>query len=228
MVAFPGGVKVSTNHYVLHNGKWIRAEDHPESISVGAWAGGTKHPLICLNTDTHQFRIGRWVFRDYDETSEGDAEAMRLAEERLNGKPSPAPHSDQTVNSEMACHPLTQIKLLQGKSIPASEIRLGDRLTHGEVVGVVKKEVNGWCKVGDELLAPGTLVWADNRWQRASAVTNVVPGKAEFISFVVTPSATLETSTGVMFRDYVEVHSPDMEASYSEALGKQSNFDTQR
>jgi hypothetical protein len=38
-----------------------------------------------------------------------------------------------------------------------------------------------------------------------------------FYSFVVTPSATIETQSTV-FRDYVEVHSKDLEAPYSAAI----------
>jgi len=44
-----------------------------------------------------------------------------------------------------------------------------------------------------------------------------------FYSFVVSPSATLETSKGVMFRDYIEIHDPDMETSYAEALKSVEN-----
>jgi hypothetical protein len=211
---------VSTNHYVLHNRKWIRAVDHPESIEVGAWAGGNAHPLICLNTDTHQFKVGRWIFRDYDETSEGDFEAMRKAERAVNGKPS----TSQTVNSDMACSPLTQIRLAGGSSVPASEVRLGDALTHGKVVGIVKKEVDEYCVVDGVQVALGTLVWIGNSWVRAEeAAENIVEDTNVFYNFVVTPSASVETASGLMFRDYVEVHSPDMEASYSEALLKEEN-----
>jgi hypothetical protein len=218
MVAFPGGVKVSTNHYVKYNGKWIRAIDHPESIEIAPWAGGNNHPLICLNTDTHTFTVGRWIFKDYDETSEGDAEAMRKAEEILNGKPA----TSTVTNSDMACSPLTQIKVKGGTSVPASSLRLGDELTHGKVVGIVKKEIEEYCFVDTIPFAPGTLLWKENSWRRAEDIAEVtILEPAVFYSFVVSPSATLETESGIVFRDYVEVHSPDMEASYSAALAKE-------
>lgn len=219
MVAFPGGVKVSTNHYVQYQGAWIKAVDHPESIEVGPWAGGNHHPLICLNTDTHTFKVGRWVFSDYDETSEGDAEAMRKAEEILNGKPT----ISHVTNSDMACSPLTLIKMKNGNSVPASQLVLGDELSHGKVVGIVKKEIEEYCIVDGFPFAAGTLIWKDNSWKRAVDIAGTtVLEPSVFYSFVVSPSATIETSTGLMFRDYVEVHSPDMESSYTEALAKQS------
>jgi hypothetical protein len=220
MVAFPGGVKVSTNHYVLHEGTWIKAVDHPDTIEIGPWGGGTNHPLICLNTDTHRFKVGGWTFRDYDETSEGDAAAMRKAETILNGKPA----TSKIVNSDMACSPLTSIKMKDGRSVPASQLVLGDELSHGRVIGIVKKEIKEYCIVDGISFAAGTLLWKDTCWKRAADIAESIPLESFpsiFYSFVVSPSATLETSTGLIFRDYVEVHSPDMESSYSAALAKE-------
>lgn len=218
MVTFPGGVKVSTNHYVQHEGAWIKAVDHPESIEIGPWSGGNNDPLICLNTDTHKFKVDRWIFRDYDETKEGDEQAMRKAEEILNGKPA----ISRVTNSDMACSPLTLIKMKNGDSVPASQIKLGDELSHGNVVGIVKKEVEEYCVVDGVSFASGTLLWKDNSWKRAADIAETtVLEPAVFYSFVVSPSATIETSSGLIFRDYVEVHSPDMELSYTEALAKQ-------
>jgi hypothetical protein len=220
MVAFPGGLKVSTNHHVLHKGKWIRAEDHPEVVRVGGWAGGTERPLICLNTDTHSFKIQGYTFRDYDETSEGDKEAMRLAETLVNGRLS----KSQTSNSEMAVSPGTSLKLKEGGGMSAHTVTLGTQLSLGTVVGIVKKEVYSTCWYKGNCFAAGTLVWHEELkdWKRVEELvppaTN--PEGIPFYSFVVTPSASLETEEGVVFRDYVEVHSPDMEASYEEALAK--------
>lgn len=43
---------------------------------------------------------------------------------------------------------------------------------------------------------------------------------ATYVSFVVSPSATIETASGLMFRDYVEIHSPDLEKPYTNAINK--------
>jgi hypothetical protein len=39
-----------------------------------------------------------------------------------------------------------------------------------------------------------------------------------FISFMVSPGAMIETENGTMFRDYFEIHQPEMEDAYQEAL----------
>ena len=213
-VSLPG-ILVSTNHYIRHEGKWIEAKDHPDAVASADWSGGNDRPLICLNTDTHTIPIGNYIFSDYDETSEGDEAAMKMATDILNGKPSkPAKGS-----SEMACGPKTLIKTVFGL-VPADQITLGTVLSHGTVVGLVKKECRSICRINGEAFAAGTCIWspAHNRWLRAFQLSKpAIMSPLVFYSFVVTPSATIETQSTV-FRDYVEVHSKDLEAPYSAAI----------
>ena len=217
-------ILVSTNHYILHNSRWILSKDHPLSIPTDSWMGGEKRPLICLNTHTHQIPIGDYIFRDYDETSEGDSAAMALATTMLNGGNYTKEHEKIGMNSEMACHPKTLLKAKDPNHtlIPASEVILGTELSHGTVVGIVKKECTEVCEINGDILASGTCIWSEeqNIWTRAMFVKEPLKiPPTEFYSFVVTPSACIETSSGTVFRDYVEVHSKDLESPYSNALG---------
>ena len=222
-------ILVSTNHYILHNSRWIPSKDHPLSIPTDSWMGGEKRPLICLNTHTHQIPIGDYIFRDYDETSEGDSAAMALATTMLNGGNYTKEDEKPSINSEMACHPKTLLKGKDAKHanhtkhtlIPASEVILGTELSHGTVVGIVKKECTEVCEINGDILASGTCIWSEeqNIWTRAFLVKEPLKiPPTEFYSFVVTPSACIETSSGTVFRDYVEVHSKDLESPYSNAL----------
>jgi len=222
-------ILVSTNHYILHNSRWIPSKDHPLSIPTDSWMGGEKRPLICLNTHTHQIPIGDYIFRDYDETSEGDSAAMALATTMLNGGNYTKENEKPSINSEMACHPKTLLKVKDAKHanhtkhtlIPASEVILGTELSHGTVVGIVKKECTEVCEINGDILASGTCIWSEeqNIWTRAFLVKEPLKiPPTEFYSFVVTPSACIETSSGTVFRDYVEVHSKDLESPYSNAL----------
>lgn len=221
MVRLPGGIFVSTNHYLLHEKtkKWIQAKDHPEALPVGEWDGGAARPLICLNTTTHTFPIGRFVFRDYDETSAADVETMMNVSNQLNASSTTKiPYA----NYDTCCGGAVKIKLASGVSVPASQITLGTPLTHGTVVGLVVKECKEICVIDGHCFTPGTAIWNEEqkRWLRASEVAPVqsLPLSAKCYSFVVTPSACIETETGVMFRDYVEIHSPDTENVYTAAL----------
>lgn len=211
-------ILVSTNHYILHN-TWIPSEEHPDAKPAADWSGGTERPLICLNTDTHTIPIGEYIFRDYDETSEGDAEAMRMATDILNGVKTKV--SEKAVNSEMACHPETKIKIKDGL-VPASLVKLGMELSHGKVVGIVKKECSEICEINGEFFAAGTCLWSEEhgKWMRAVEIASpvkIIP--STYYSFVVSPSACIETEKN-MFRDYVEVHSKELEAPYSKSLCK--------
>jgi len=230
MVFFPArnqnpGILVSTNHYLLHNGKWIKASEHPDALPANPWNGGKERPLICLNTNTHSFTLGGYKFKDYDESEEGDEEAMRKAEEILNcGK-----STSKTTDSTMTFSPNTILKGKNGQLIPASQIVLGEELSHGTVVGIVKKETVATCEIDGVNMGLGTLVWlpSKNSWIRAGDLvvieenSKILQNPETYYSFVVSPSAIIETSSGLIVRDYVEVHSPDMESSYSEALAKE-------
>lgn len=210
------GILVSTNHYIRYQEKWIEAKDHPDAVPAADWSGGNNRPLICLNTDTHTIPIGDYIFSDYDETSEGDEAAMKMATDILNGKPSKATKG----SSEMACGSRTPIKTVYGL-VPAEQIALGTVLSHGTVVGIVKKECRSICHINGETFAAGTCIWSPehNRWLRAFQISKatIVPKPIMFYSFVVTPSAIIESQARV-FRDYVEVHSKDMEVPYSSAI----------
>jgi len=216
-----GNIVVSTNHYLLHNEKWIMAAEHPDAVSINAWSGGVERPLICLNTSTHSFPVGKYLFRDYDETEQGDLETMEAVLNILNNRPSSVNHPDFTT----ACHPNTKIALSGAPAVMAHSIGLGAQLSHGSVLGIIRKECQEICLVADEIFTPGTAIWVPtlNAWRRASQL--VIPTKLEtpmtFVSFVVSPSASIETEKGTMFRDYVEVHSPDTEAAYTVALEKE-------
>lgn len=216
-----GGITVSTNHYVRYNDKWIKASSHPDAQPVADWSGGAERPLICLNTDKHSFPVGSYVFSDYDETAEGDVEAMEMAMAMLNGSSKNANANAKSQNSEMACGKETFINTI---SVPAqaSQITLGTPLTQGEVIGVIQKECHAVCIYRGEKFAPGTSVWSEtnNCWARAGDLSTIVLlDKPEILySFVVSPSACITTAAGTVFRDYVEVHTPDLELPYAASL----------
>jgi len=224
MVKLPGNIIVSTNHYIQHDGKWILSKDHPDAQPYDDWNGHNERPLICLNTDTHTIPLGKYIFSDYDETEKGDSEAMKMATDILNGtKSTPGtPETTEPISSEMACSGLTFIKTKDG-SVPATHITLGTELNHGTVVGIVKKECKRVCNINGDYFAAGTCIWseADNKWMRAYELSDVIESyPMAFYSFVVTPSAIIETTSNTVFRDYVEVHSKDLETPYATMLNK--------
>jgi hypothetical protein len=226
MVWLPGNVEVSTNHFLKHEGKWIQASEHPEAKPSGWWNGGETRPLICLNTSDHTIPIGNYTFCDYDESSEADLETMVSVLDSLNGRQDKT-HEKDLVNYDTCCHGDTPIRTAHG-IVPAKDITLNTPLTHGRVVGLVRKEVKEVCIYNNTVFTPGTAVWdsISHRWKRVSQLVPVtkLDHGVIMISFVVTPSAVIETESGCIFRDYVEIHSPDTEKLYSKALRKPTDF----
>ena len=220
MVELPGNIIVSTNHYIYYLGKWIQAGSHPEAKTKGPWAGGKEKPLICFNTSDHKIPIGYYVFLDYDETKEGDKETMEWIDHRLNGKQDSKIRSydyNTCVESKML------IRMKDGSTKEIEDIQLGEVISTGTVIGIIKKQTNEVCKLlQNEVVTPGLCYWQTNTntWIRAGDVFPIQQLRypQTFYSLVVLKSASFETSTGTFIRDYVEIHSPEAEAVYARKI----------
>ncbi len=212
-----GDILVSTNHFILHEGKKIRADEHPDALIALPWTGGKENPLICLNTDTHTIPLGGYTFMDYDESDEADDESMKMIEGIVNAGLSVSPKSFSYSNCFASD---TEVLMKEGGSKKVSDVKVGDCLTTGIVVGKVQKEVHEICTLPDgKRVGAGILVWHKNAWKRAGDVYPVKTGTTEyFTNVILTPSAVVETVGGACFRDYMELHSHDAEVHYEAAL----------
>lgn len=211
-----GPVLVSTNHFILYDGKKIRADEHPDALVALPWSGGPTQPLVCLNTDSHTIPIGAYTFMDYDENDEADFVSMKMIEEIVNGGKS----SVSNVHRYSNCmSPETEV-LTKNGSKKVSDIHVGESLTNGIVLGIVEKEIHDICTLPDgKRVGAGMLVWNKDSWKRAGDLHPVKQGRTEiFTNVILTPSAVVETLGGTCFRDYMELHSHDAEVYYEAAL----------
>jgi hypothetical protein len=211
-----GDVTVSRTHYIIHNGKWIMAGDHPDAIPCRPWAGGTVEPLICLNTNTHQMIIGGYTFRDYDETEEADAETEVQIEKAVNGGEVAA--AARTWNTYgPICRSDVRIRLADGSTVAAADLKLGDRVEGGgQVVGLVQKQTAETTSLG---LSPSTLIYRDGSWQRAGRLTQTITcAPTNYVGAFIYPHSYMVTDSDMAIRDYAELCHPDAEAAYSAAL----------
>ena len=220
MVRFADGTEVSTNHFMLHDGKFIKAGDHPLAVPIQAWSGGLERPLFCLNTADHKLYVGKHIFLDYDETEKGDCETMKAVEAQLNSKPSDRLLDILEYSPSVSgdCY----IRLSDTSTRAACDITLGTELSTGKVVGIINKCVKRICKHGSEWIHESTLCWAEGRWIRAAQLYSVYEVDTIFYAFVVAPTATLELESGLMIRDYVEILSPETEAIYADKIASTS------
>jgi len=212
-----GHTVVSTNHFVKSKeGKWIRAEEHPEAIAQGLWAGGKDAPLICFNTSDHQIPIENYMFCDYDETEEANEDTMKFIESRINAKSNSSPGCPTYSN---VLDPSISIQLKHANSKPLGKIQLGDETETGNVIGIVDREITDPILLpSGEQVGSGTLVWDNNSasWKRAGASLPKSP--VIYRNVFLTPSAVLFTCKGTAVRDYMELHSQEAEQFYDTTL----------
>jgi len=208
-----GSVIVSTNHYIMHEGKAIKAGDHPFAKQMGGW---NSDYLYCLNTSNHMIPVGVLEFLDYDETNLGDYETMKYVEERINSYPSKSKYTFKEYG--FALEENEKIWTKNGlKAI--KDIRIGDQLSTGsEVVGVIRKEVTEMSNVGGTKISPSTLYWNGIHWKRFGEQFPIEAVSMECMSLIVTPNSQIELENGLRIRDYMELCSPDAELYYSKHI----------
>jgi hypothetical protein len=173
-----------------------------------------------LNTEDHILPIGGYTLLDYDETETGDMATMKWVEKSVNAgissSETPFEYSP-SVSSE------TCLRMLTKTIRQAKDIRLGDALTTGKVIGIIQKEVKNVCEIQKGVvLGEGTMIWDPEKclWVRAGHLYETREVSSIFYSFVVSPTAQIELASGHRIRDYVEVHSPETEQFYAEKVAK--------
>jgi hypothetical protein len=216
-------VKVSSNHFIQFEGKWIMAKDHPDATPAEPWSGGSTRPLFCLTTHDHLLPIGPYIFADYDETDEANAITQGWVDASLNGrKLTPFPDVSYDVGSPSE----TKVMTLEGyKNL--NEIRLGDKITEtSSVVGIQVTTLHEFCKLPDgSLVAKGALIWNSKKgeWLRAYSFLPIIThNPKECIALFVSPGAKYTLEGGWIVRDAMEVYSPDTKKSYAEVLLKRN------
>ena len=224
MVELPGNIVVSTNHYVQYKNKWVRADKHPQAKQTDCWSGGSQRPLICFNTNDHKIPVGNFVFLDYDETSAADQETMSWVDSTLNAKKQ---FHVRSFEYSTLFAPSSQVKLKSGENVLASDIELGTDLSFGKVIAVIRKKSRHFCETNSgDLVSPGLLLWDSKtyQWFRAGDryTIRVDPLERDFCNFIVSDTASIELASGLVVRDYFEVHSPETEQFYAKAIEEAS------
>jgi hypothetical protein len=226
-----GSIQVSTNHYVLFNGQYIKAGEHPFAVQGGDWCGGVERPFICFNTDNNTIPIGSYIFRDYDETHTGDKQGAAFSHKSVNGTYPMDAELEKTANIMGQCAPGisadTQVKMSDGSMKMAKYLQLGDILYaentkhEAKVIGKILEENHtGRCIIDGNEVSPATLVWRNNQWVRAHTIAPIEKSSAIYYGFIISPSSMLILNNDIIIRDHIEVCSPFAEDAYAAALSE--------
>jgi hypothetical protein len=129
-----GDVVVSGNHKVLHEGRWIRADTHPDA------AESPHCPRIyCLNVEGRELSIGEYTFKDYEETDDPAILEgfFRRVEESHGSLRTPEKTTDMPLKYRFTgVHSATRVMMEDGRLKQAGCVLVGERLMHGgSVIG---------------------------------------------------------------------------------------------
>jgi hypothetical protein len=126
-----GKVHVSSNHKVLHNGKWIRVEEHPDAAASPSF----KH-IYCLNVEDHTIQSEGYVFKDYEETDNPDilSEFFRRVEAHYGTLTSRQKLANPLKYRYTGVRPSTFIVMEDDVVKVARDVRVGDVLGNSKRV----------------------------------------------------------------------------------------------
>jgi hypothetical protein len=92
----------------------------------------------------------------------------------------------------------------------------------GKVCGIVERHVYDYVEHDKNIVTPSTLFWCneDQCWKRAGHVAEVhhTTYPLTMRSIALLSSANIATQSGITYRDFVEVHSHDLEKETSAVL----------
>jgi hypothetical protein len=151
-----GSIKVSGNHKIFHEGKWIRVEDHPLARPAHSCPR-----LFCLNTEKHTIPIGGFLFKDYEETSDPKilAEFFEKVEEHYGFNRSSKKKADPVKFRLTGLLLRSCVILEDGRVVMADEVKIGQSLKYGgEVSGIVHHRIAGLSSYKGVGIAPGTWI----------------------------------------------------------------------
>jgi hypothetical protein len=209
------GIEVSSQHFVLGPLGMIEAGKHPRAVTTPSI------PLLyCLNVTEHKFKIGSYVFADYDEHDDSKIvkAVQNIAIKAVNGRKSKGTVDGYT----LGYNPEDYIVMNNGTMKKLKNVQIGERVfSSGKVLGIVKEYTETVCTIGDSFVAPATLIWHKDEWVRAGCVYPITNKSETVLNFITEGCSALHIydKCKVIFgRDYREAPLPEMEDPYRQVL----------
>ena len=175
-----GSIRVSGNHKVMFEDRWIRIEDHPLAQEAPPC-----ERVFCLNTENHTIHIGGFNFKDYEETSDPVilSEFFRRVQAHYGGYISVEKIENPEKYRYTGILPTAHVILDDNSLVQAKNIKIGDILKYGgEVDGIAHHRIAGVSVYKDVYVAPGSWILNENG---VIPVTDLHSGKTcDYIQFI--------------------------------------------
>jgi hypothetical protein len=211
------GVKMSQTHPIFYNNKWIRAEEHPDAISLDI----VLNQLICLNTSLHSAVMrgsSDIIVGDWDEDNIDSPIWISWVSKILNGIESVQP-SPTTVP---LCSDSVRVFTPENSWISIDTIKIGDRVLTkngytrvvGIYLGTLESENNSPEWVSDGVWIYKNKAWVlNNKGLSSDKSSLILSGRfliTESETFYIKYNKSLE-----LVRDFTEVGASRINECYS-------------
>uniref|UniRef100_A0A6C0DEW6 Vint domain-containing protein n=1 Tax=viral metagenome TaxID=1070528 RepID=A0A6C0DEW6_9ZZZZ len=139
-----GDVIISGTHRVKYDGSWIFVSKHPDAKIIENY----NEPVIyCLNTTCKEFKIGDYVFSDWDEVTEENYLVINKYLKSTNAEYKEKDLEKKDIHRlfDMGFDEYTYVHLKDRKIAKMSCVKLGDVLKNGEKVYGLVEILNKDC-----------------------------------------------------------------------------------
>ena len=119
---------VTGSHKVLHQKKWIKVKDHPDTISLPH----LNEPVYCFNTTNKIIKLHNTIYSDWDDLEERDLVILNKACSPYLYEPLVFENIHKHL--EVGFHPDTRLQMEDGTYKKIKKIQLGEILQNGEKV----------------------------------------------------------------------------------------------
>lgn len=127
---------VSGNHKIMHNNRWIRVENHPQSVKAPPCK-----TLYCLNTEKHTISIDGRLYKDYEETDKPEIlkTFFSRVEELYGSRRNPRKIKNPMAYRYTGVRGYTKLLDRNRRELRADEVKIGHELARGgRVIGIIK------------------------------------------------------------------------------------------
>jgi hypothetical protein len=151
-----GSIRVSGNHKIMLEGRWIRVENHPLAQEAPPC-----ERVFCLNTENHTIHIGGFQFKDYEETSNPVilSEFFRRVQAYYGGYVSVEKIENPEKYRYTGIVSSAHVIMDDNSLVLARNVKIGDVLKYGgEVDGIAHHRIEGVSVYKDIPIAPGSWI----------------------------------------------------------------------
>ena len=197
---------VSGSHLVKENNTFIRVEDSKKAVKINKKYYPKR--LFCLVTEKNIIECRNATFSDFVEY--GNTETNNIVKSlvlmKLNNNNTIRRNLDINKNYVFGFDGNTKIKMHNGDTY-IKDIKIGDKTTQGDVLGVIKQRPEGDLYTdGENIFSGDNIIETDKGFTLVKDIGHKYCGEIDTLYHIITEQEKIKLSNGTTMTDYLETN----------------------